>query len=115
MHGGRSMEAAETDWRGSGLHRAQFPESAGTLFEPLPGLMKSKYPTFDRSRLRLRPLAERKHDLSSEHWLELEDEAPAFEHSDLGELADRIKGAKKSGAARVLIMGAHVIRAGVNR
>jgi hypothetical protein len=77
--------------------------------------MKSKYPTFDRSRLRLRPLAERKHDLSREHWLELNDDAPAFKHPDLDEIADRIKSAKQSGAARVLIMGGHVIRAGVNR
>ena len=35
--------------------------------------MKSKYPVFDRSRLRLRPLAERKHDMEIDYLLELDD------------------------------------------
>lgn len=77
--------------------------------------MISKYKTFDRSRLRLRPLAERVNLLGVEHWLGLEDEAPAFAHPDLGELARRVVGAKAAGAARILMMGAHLLRAGANR
>ncbi len=77
--------------------------------------MKSKYETFDRSRLRLRPLAERVNDLSLERWLALEDAAPPFDHPDLPEIARRLRSAASGGAARVLMIGAHVIRAGVNR
>jgi hypothetical protein len=77
--------------------------------------MTSKYTAFDRSRLRLRPLAERVNDLQLERWLGLEDATPAFEHPDLATVAGKLRRAKESGAARILMMGAHVIRAGVNR
>jgi hypothetical protein len=77
--------------------------------------MKSKYETFDRSRLVVKPLAERKHDLPLERWMALDDPAPAFEHPELAEVAQRLKTARERGAARILMMGAHVIRAGVNR
>jgi len=77
--------------------------------------MRSKYPLFDRARLALKPLAERRHDLTLEHWLRLEDPAPPFQHPDLEKLAARLQAARRRGAARILIMGAHVIRAGVNR
>ena len=74
----------------------------------------SRYPQFDRSRLRIRPLDERKHDLEIRNWLELDD-APEFEHPDLATLAQRLKAARDEGSTRLLIMGAHVLRAGVNR
>ncbi len=45
----------------------------------------------------------------------LEDEAPRYEHEDLGEIAGRLRKSRNAGATRALIMGAHVIRAGVNR
>ncbi len=77
--------------------------------------MTSKYVAFDRSRLRLRPLAERVHDLHLERWLGLDDATPAFEHADLAKVARALHFAKEGGAARILMMGAHVIRAGVNR
>ncbi len=77
--------------------------------------MKSKYETFDRSRLIVKPLAERKHDLPLERWMALDDPAPAFEHPELAEIAQRLETARERGAARILMMGAHVIRAGVNR
>jgi hypothetical protein len=75
----------------------------------------SHYEVFDRSRLSLRPLAERANDLFLSHWLALEDETPPFEHPDLAELGRRLVGAKVRGAARILMMGAHVLRAGVSR
>lgn len=77
--------------------------------------MKSKYQTFDRSRLLLKPISQRKHDLSLDRWLDLDDEPPEYEHEHLPTIADRLKAAKAAGRSRVLIMGAHVIRAGVNR
>ncbi|HLJ14605.1 MAG TPA: hypothetical protein VKV15_08930 [Bryobacteraceae bacterium] len=77
--------------------------------------MKSKYEVFDRSRLQIKPLAERAHDLHLDQWLALSDEVPPFSHSDLSSLAARIRAAKAHGAARILLMGAHVLRAGVNR
>jgi hypothetical protein len=75
----------------------------------------SRYELFDRSRLQLRPLSERAHDLSAERWLTLEDPTPAFDHPDLPVVAARLKRARESGAARILMMGAHVLRSGVNR
>jgi len=77
--------------------------------------MKSKYEVFDRSRLRIRPLAERAHELTLERWLALEDPTPEYSHPELPEVAARLVAARQSGAARLLMMGAHVIRAGVNR
>jgi hypothetical protein len=77
--------------------------------------MKSKYQVFDRSRLVLRPLAERAHDLRLDHWLGLDDPAPEFAHPQLAELARRLAAARRAGAARILMMGAHVVRAGVSR
>jgi len=77
--------------------------------------MKSKYEIFDRSRLSLKPLAERVHDMHVEDVLRLEDQTPAFSHPQLPELAQRIVDAKRRGAARLLMMGAHVIKAGMNR
>ncbi len=77
--------------------------------------MKSKYEVFDRARLRIKPLSERVHDLHLSNWLSLEDETPSFNDSRLQILATRLVEAKKAGAARVFMMGAHVLRAGVNR
>ena len=75
----------------------------------------SLYKTFDRTRLAVKPLAERQHDLQLERWLGLTDVTPPFEHPDLPTVAARLAAARSSGAARILMMGAHVLRAGVNR
>jgi hypothetical protein len=77
--------------------------------------MPSRYPVFDRSRLKILPLADRIHDLEISNWLALDDEAPAFSHPDLAVLADRIRAARASGRAVIMLLGAHVLRAGVNR
>lgn len=77
--------------------------------------MPSKYETFDRARLEIKPLGERQNDLEIGHWLKLGDATPAFEHADLPEIAARLRAAKVNGAARLLCMGAHVLRSGVNR
>jgi hypothetical protein len=75
----------------------------------------SRYEQFDRSRLLIKPLAERQHDLHLDRWLSLSDPTPPFEHPDLAAVARRLTVAKSAGAARILMMGAHVLRAGVNR
>jgi len=77
--------------------------------------MKSKYEIFDRSRLLIKPLSERVHDMKLDHLLPLEGPAPHFSHSQLIEVARRIVAAKAKGAARILMMGAHVIKAGASR
>ncbi|MGA2193653.1 MAG: hypothetical protein ABSH40_00150 [Bryobacteraceae bacterium] len=77
--------------------------------------MESKYPVFDRSRLVVKPLAERVHDLAVDHWLALEEAPDLYAHPRLAEVAARVVAARRRGAARILMMGAHVLRAGVNR
>jgi hypothetical protein len=77
--------------------------------------MPSKYPLFDRSRLTVKPLAQRCHDLHLDRWLALDDPAPPFEDPNLAQVAARLRAARENGAARILMMGAHVLRAGVNR
>ena len=72
------------------------------------------YPIFDRSRLQLRPLNEREHDLTHEIFLGLEDPIPEFESKDLELLASRILQAKSNSATIMMMIGAHVIRRGVN-
>ena len=73
------------------------------------------YPTFDRSRLRLLPLSERTHDLSLDHMLPLTAPLPDDNDPQLAWLADRMVAAKARGATIMLMIGAHVIRSGVNR
>ena len=77
--------------------------------------MKSKYETFDRSKLLIKPLSARTHDMHLDYVLGLEEEAPPFSHPQLAEIARRLKAAQDAGAARILIMGAHVIKMGMSR
>lgn len=76
------------------------------------------WPQFDRSRLKIRPLAERVHDLRHDSLLPLEaDIAPlGAEEMDIIEtLGKRMERARRRGAAILMLMGAHVIRAGAAR
>ncbi len=77
--------------------------------------MKSKYDTFDRSQLLIKPLSERKHDMGLDYILELDAPAPEFCHPQLAVVAQRLLAARDKGAARILMMGAHVIKAGASR
>ena len=77
--------------------------------------MQSKYAIFDRTRLRLRPLAERVHDMDAGYLLLLTDDGADFTHPDLETVADRLLAASERGSARILMMGAHVIKMGVSR
>jgi len=77
--------------------------------------MESKYEVFDRSRLVVKPLSKRVHDMTLDDVLNLNDSVPAYSHPQLPEVARRVLAAKQRGAARLLMMGAHVIRAGASR
>ncbi len=68
---------------------------------------------FDRSRLRLRPLSERRHDLDASVIRPL---APvAVTDVALSTVAARIREARRRGAAVLLMAGAHLVRSGVQR
>jgi hypothetical protein len=68
---------------------------------------------FDRSRLELLPLARRVHDLDISVMLDPDTRKGGnFNHPSIDELARRILRAREQGAAVLLMMGAHVIRAG---
>jgi hypothetical protein len=73
------------------------------------------HPIFDRSRLRIQPLARREHDLTLATLLPLDAPPPPFEHPALPVLGQRLVTARLQQSARILLMGAHVLRAGVAR
>jgi hypothetical protein len=76
------------------------------------------YPQFDRGRLKIKPLDERRHDIHRSHLLALEELPPSLSEDkmrDLATLGERLVMARNRGAARLMLMGAHVIRAGVGR
>jgi hypothetical protein len=73
------------------------------------------YPLFDRSRLHLKPLAERIHDMKLAEVLPLDAPAPAFADPALPAIAERIVRARQIGAPVILLMGAHVIKVGLSR
>jgi len=70
---------------------------------------------FDRSKLKLQPLAERAHDMTVEGVLPLEAETPPFDHPDITALAERIAAARRNGGEVIVLMGAHVIKQGLSR
>jgi hypothetical protein len=77
--------------------------------------MPSRYKQFDRRRLQVKPLAERVHDLSLSRSLHLDDEPPHFDDERMEVVATRLHAAQTAQRARLLMMGGHVVRAGVSR
>ncbi len=73
------------------------------------------YPQFDRSRLKLKPLAERVHDMTLADVLPLDAAGEPFEHPALPVIAQRILQARRNGAPVIVLMGAHVIKSGLSR
>jgi hypothetical protein len=73
------------------------------------------YPTFDRSRLRLRPLGERRHDMGLDQLLGLDEDVAPFDNPLLDQVAERVVAARAATRPVVLLMGAHVIKTGVSR
>ncbi len=76
---------------------------------------REPYPQFDRGKMRIRPLAEREHDLTLEALLPLDGPLPPYDNPDLAEIAQRIVAARRGGHPVILMMGAHVIRSGLSR
>jgi phosphoheptose isomerase len=70
-------------------------------------------PRFDRSRLRVRPLSERQHDLDVSAVRPLE--PIAVKDAALTIVAARIREARRRGASVLLMAGAHLLRSGVQR
>ena len=70
------------------------------------------YRQFDRSRLKLRPLNQREHDLGRECLIYPDDPYERCNHAALPVLADRIRRARQDGSAVILMLGAHVLRKG---
>ncbi|MCL2709713.1 MAG: hypothetical protein FWE95_02435 [Planctomycetaceae bacterium] len=70
------------------------------------------YLQFDRSKLILKSLAERVHDVSIDCFIGLDEPLEQFEHPALMPLAEAILTARKNDAAVMLMYGAHVIRSG---
>ncbi|MFH1537321.1 MAG: hypothetical protein ABIH66_00085 [bacterium] len=74
-----------------------------------------KQKLFDRGRLEVLPLAERRHELGLDAILPLDHKPAAKAPSALPEAASAIRRAREAGAPVALMMGAHVLRRGVVR
>src|SRR5437879_3860074 len=77
--------------------------------------MPTPFPAFDRRRLRVQALASRRHDLDLSVMLSLDAALPPINHTAIPRIAQAIARAKKQRSAGILMMGAHVLRAGVSR
>ncbi len=75
--------------------------------------MAGRYPLFDRSKLSLNPLEQRQHDLTTDNILPLIPSRVIV--PELTQVAEHIVQSQAQGAAVVMMMGAHVIRSGVQR
>lgn len=70
------------------------------------------YPIFDRSKLLIKPLRERVHDITRDVMIYPDDPIEEFDNPNLEPLADRIVQAHRRGAPVILMMGAHLLRRG---
>ena len=72
------------------------------------------YPSFDTRQLKIAPISERRNDLDMSAILPLVRPSEPLNES-LALVAERIIEARKCGASVIMMMGAHVIRSGVQR
>ncbi len=70
---------------------------------------------FDRSKLLVKPLGEREHDLTVDVVLDLDAKVEEFRPESLVALTQAIADAKRKNAPVILMMGAHVLRRGNSR
>src|SRR3989304_1099368 len=73
------------------------------------------YPVFDRSRLRLKPLAERVHDMTLAEVIDPASPPPACDDPALPLVAELGAAAHRRGAPTILMMGGHVVKMGLSR
>jgi hypothetical protein len=71
------------------------------------------FPQFDRTRLRLKSLDERVHDLDRSELLYPGMPREPFEHPALSVLAQRLREAREGGGIAIAFCGAHVLRRGL--
>ena len=72
------------------------------------------YPQFDRSRLRVLPLGQRRHDMSLADLHPLTGPAVPFEDPRLGVVADRVLAARATSKPVIVAIGAHVLKVGLS-
>ena len=78
--------------------------------------MQSRYRAFDRSRLIVKPLLERDHDMDLDYLLDLDEQHDQPSPELRGQLRTVAAELARVGSqARILMMGAHVIKSGVSR
>ena len=75
----------------------------------------TRHEQFDRSRLELRPVAERGHDLKAEDCLPLAAPQKPYVHPEFAELIERIAAARHNGRPVIAMIGAHPIKLGLSR
>jgi len=68
---------------------------------------------FDLTKLKLRPLNERAHDLDINNLMN--ETPPPFSNPDIDMIASAIKKARKNDAAVIIMYGAHVLRRGLGK
>ncbi len=68
---------------------------------------------FDKSKLKLRPIGERIHDLDINVMVDPSADGCDFSHPTIDILADKILQAREKNAAVIMMMGAHVLRSGM--
>ena len=79
------------------------------------GFEMSRYPLFDCSRLELRRLAERGHDMTAEQLLPLARPKASFPHPEFDQLTRAIVGARQADRPVIVMMGGHPIKLGLSR
>lgn len=72
------------------------------------------YRQFDRSRLRLKPLSERIHDIGLDCMIRPDTSYERCGQEALPILAERIRRSREAGNSVIFMLGAHVIRKGAN-
>ncbi len=75
----------------------------------------TRYPRFDRSRIKLDSLAARGDDLAITDCLQLAPPARPYEHAEYPELVARIVAARHADRPVILMMGGHPIKLGLSR
>jgi len=73
------------------------------------------YPTFDRGKLRVLPLAQRVHDFTLAEVLSLDADVRTNDSEELRTVAQRVVAARQQDRPVIMMMGAHVIKAGLSR
>ncbi len=75
----------------------------------------SRYPVFDRRRIKLRPIAERGHDLLVDDILRLAAPVRPYVGHDFSELVTSIHDARRQNRPVILMLGGHPIKLGLSR